>query len=800
VYRELKGRIPEIVNAATTTSPAEPKVKTLALRLLVDLVHSSRVRAAELWAILGTAGRAAVVTAATNPTEPEVAMLALVLLTEIAGNSDVKKAELWAALGPAGRTVVVAAATNPRDLNVAEQALFLLTSLAHNSNVRAAELWATLGLAGRAAVVAAATNPTEPEVAEQALGLLARLTSNSEGRKAKLWATLGPAGRTAFVTAATTPAEPEVAKQALYFLASLASLSEVRATDLWATFLPAQCAAVVTAATTPTQPEITKNALNLLAGLAGKSAFRDAELWSALGHVGRAAVVTAALPPAEPEVAAQALRLLVNLTDKSETIKANLWAILGPTGRAALITAATPSTEPEVAQQALHLLANLVNLSEVRAANLWATLETTGRAALATAAMTTAEPGVATCALTLLIRLTNSSHRKQTEVGTALWKVWTTSGETARKGLIITATTVEKPKIASVAIYLLRILNKNSRINTEIWPLLQPRLAQLWAVTPLQNNERMASNFLFKQIRGDANKIRQALNALNAAIPAISMRHTIATLREWGEQNRHDTPERAALLTGIVQTHTTPQKMAVLTTAVMSGINIRQRPQGEREALRDQLLAIPLAEEIDPTLYRKRMRLGFDVACGNTSAVIDSQDLSDPEKLQLLEVIYCSPGFLTAQATQENFSKMLLAPNISRDFKLQAIGLILNHGRANPFQLKTALTWLKGEFKKDTYTVFTSLGDTGDIGDAAIYALAVQRQQYLSLYRNFQPHMTYSFIQTEIENIHFRVAIKEVPENFGTTLIFQLQQFLSTAGLDTAAKDDRKFEKKSESK
>jgi hypothetical protein len=240
--------------------------------------------------------------------------------------------------------------------------------------------------------------------------------------------------------------------------------------------------------------------------------------------------------------------------------------------------------------------------------------------------------------------------------------------------------------------------------------------------------------------------------------------------------------------------------MAVLMAAVMNGIGLRQRPQGAREALRDQVLAIPMAEGIDPTPYRQGIRLGFEAACGNTSAVLESPVLSAPEKLQFLEILYSSGSFLSAQATHEELSKLRLMPKTSRDFKLQAIGFVLNHGQASSTQFKEILTWLKGEFITDPHTVFTNLATLGDIGDSAIYALTTQRDQYLALYQNFRPHMTRDFIQTEIAEISQQVATKEMPEDFGATLIFQLGQFLSTAVIDTAVKDDRQFDRKSESK
>jgi hypothetical protein len=259
------------------------------------------------------------------------------------------------------------------------------------------------------------------------------------------------------------------------------------------------------------------------------------------------------------------------------------------------------------------------------------------------------------------------------------------------------------------------------------------------------------------------------------------------------------------LQTVIVQANTTPQKMAVLMAAMMSGLNISQRPLEEREALRDQVLAIPMAEGIDPTLFREHMRLGLRAACGNTSAMLDSPVLSAPEKLQLLEILYSSRNFLSAQVTQDELLRMQSTANISLDLKLRAIELILTHGKANSFQFKTILTWLKAEFKRDPQTgeltnrptVFSNPSTLGDIGDAAIFALTEQRDQYLALYQNFRPHMTRDFIQEEIEHIERRVSGKEMPQDFGATLIFQLQQFLSIDWPMSALEEERMFDRKS---
>jgi hypothetical protein len=709
----------EVINAATTTNPAQPELASTALYLLVSLSQGSGVKRAELWATLGAAGRAAVVTAATSTAEPAVAKIALGLLFNLSLDSGVKRAELWAILGAAGRAAVVTAATSTAEPAVGKIALGLLFNLSLDSGVKRAELWTTLGAAGLAAVVTAATNSAEPAIAKLALGLLVNLSLDSGVKRAELWATLGAAGRAAVVTATTSSAEPAMARIAMSLLINLINDSDGKRAELWATLGAAGLAAVVNTATSSAEPALAMKAMRLLASLSNYSDDRTTKSWSFLGALGRA-------------------------TDDRTT---KIWSTLGAAGRAVVVAAATNPAQPEVAESALFLLSHLTARTQSRAVELWGTL-----------------------------------------------------GAQDREGLINAATTVGEPKVVLRALELLNFWQETPEINAAIWPLLQPRLAQLWAVSQLPNVEQKASRFLFNQIQGNIYRTRQALNALIVVTPATSMRNTIAALREWGARVGHLEPERLALLTGIVQANTTAQKMAVLTTAVMSGIDIRNHPRDEREALRDQLLAMPLAEGIDPEPYRQRVRLGFDAACGNTSAMLESPVLSAPEKLQLLETLYSSRGFLSDQLAQQELSKIRLMPNTSRDFKLQAIGLILNHGQASSTQFKEILTWLKGEFETDKHTVFTNPATLGDIGDEAIYALAEQRQQYLSLYQNFGTHMTRDFIQEEIAQINQRVTAEEIPRDFGETLIFQLQQFLSTARTNTGIEDNRQFDSKSESK
>jgi hypothetical protein len=72
VYLELEGRMSEVVKAATTTDPTQAAVAKQALFLLANLALSN-VRAAEIWATLGHAGRERLIIAATTAEEPELA-------------------------------------------------------------------------------------------------------------------------------------------------------------------------------------------------------------------------------------------------------------------------------------------------------------------------------------------------------------------------------------------------------------------------------------------------------------------------------------------------------------------------------------------------------------------------------------------------------------------------------------------------------------------------------------------------------------------------------------------------------
>jgi hypothetical protein len=586
-------------------------------------------------------------------------------------------------------------------------------------------------------------------MAAKAMRLLFELSNLSPSLNAQIWTTLGAAGRAAICNAATSPAQPKLAVQALRLLANLAANSKEIIFQLWNTLDAAQHAALVTVATTTAQPIAAEQALRLLANLAGNSDFVNTSLWKTLGPTGRAAVVAAATNPAQLRVAEQALRLLYQLAGLSEGRKVGLWTSLGAVGRAAVITTGTNLAQPRVAEQALIFLYDLTINSDARQTDLWDSL-----------------------------------------------------GADDVRNLIIAATTAEEEGVAGRAISLFIYLKPSVRIRNEIWPVLKPRLAQLWALTKRPYVELQAKDFLLHLLYDNDQRTR---DVLDVAITDVSLRHTIAILREWGRLAGQKPKWRIMLQTFIVQAITTPQKMAVLMAAMMSGLNISQRPLEEREALRDQVLAIPMAEGIDPTLFREHMRLGLRAACGNTSAMLDSPVLSAPEKLQLLEILYSSRNFLSAQVTQDELLRMQSTANISLDLKLRAIELILTHGKANSFQFKTILTWLKAEFKRDPQTgeltnrptVFSNPSTLGDIGDAAIFALTEQRDQYLALYQNFRPHMTRDFIQEEIEHIERRVSGKEMPQDFGAILIHQLRQFLSIDWPMSALEEERMFDRKS---
>jgi hypothetical protein len=369
--------------------------------------------------------------------------------------------------------------------------------------------------------------------------------------------------------------------------------------------------------------------------------------------------------------------------------------------------------------------------------------------------------------------------------------------------LINAATNLEQAEIAGMALTLLTQLQTQPSIYAATWPLLQPRIAQLCTITQPPDIALKAKHFLLQQIRGDALRTSQVLNALNAAVPAIPMHQIIDILRGWCQFVSYHLLERTALLTGIVQANITAQKIGVFTAAALSGINFSLCSQAERQALRDHLLSAPLATDINSTLYRQHIRLGFDAACSSTAEVLGSKVLSESGKLKLLEILYLSSGFINSRATNEHLLDVLDmrdAAKISRGFSLQAIEIILKHGKLNSTQFNTVLAWLEDEFEKDKYTVFTNPATLEDIGDLAIYALAEQRQQYLALYQSFRPHMTRDFIQAEIVRINHRVEMKEVPENFGSTLIFQLQQFFATSVVDTAVGINHLHDRKSESK
>jgi hypothetical protein len=242
--------------------------------------------------------------------------------------------------------------------------------------------------------------------------------------------------------------------------------------------------------------------------------------------------------------------------------------------------------------------------------------------------------------------------------------------------------------------------------------------------------------------------------------------------------------------------------MAVFMAAALDGITLAQRPQVWVEALRDQLLAIPITSNIDPTPCRQHIRLVFDVAFSNSSAVLASPVLSPSEKLQRLQILYIIPAYRTTQTHLEELSKVQLMPDTDLNFKLQAIGLVISHMGVYIWDFKEILAWIKGEFKKDKYSIFTNTDSLGDIGDEAIFALVEKRQHYLSLYENFQPYATHYFIEAEIAEISQQVATKEIPKDLADTLIFQLKKFLPNAIDGFRSESDRHYDNysKSESK
>jgi hypothetical protein len=224
-------------------------------------------------------------------------------------------------------------------------------------------------------------------------------------------------------------------------------------------------------------------------------------------------------------VAGQALFLLRNLVCNTDVRAEELWATLESAGREGLIFTATTAGKPDEAWLALNLLLQLTANSNARKAELWTTLGTIGRERLIIAATTTKEPEAASLALNLLLQLSANSDARKAEL-------WTIFGTVGHEGLIIAVTTAGEPEDVRIAIKLLNIWQDIPQIKTAIWTLLQPRLSQLWAVTQRPIAKYLATNFLFEQIREDAHRTRQAFNALNAAIPAVSTRHTIAMFRK----------------------------------------------------------------------------------------------------------------------------------------------------------------------------------------------------------------------------------------------------------------------------
>jgi hypothetical protein len=596
-------------------------------------------------------------------------------------------------------------------------------------------------------VVKAATNLQQPKTATLALDLLTALITGSSAKSIALWSTLDAHERKALVIAATNLSQPSVCESALIFLTDLTAESKIIRDQLWTAQTKMGHETLLAPLTKTIPSKIAKPLYYLLANLALGLEARTTALWSALGKHAHAALISAASTPHAPTVKASAMRLLGNLALNSATRTNQLWTRFGVAGRVAVITTATRPALPSENLEALYLM-------------------------------------VACCL---------NSQAVKAEVSLSL---------DAEKyaALIYFATNFEQTDVAEMALVLLGQLQAQQATQLAIWPLLQPKIVQLCSTDLTLAVAEKAKLFLFAQIRGDAQKTSQVLNVLGAAVPAISLRQTLNTLRAWGQLVRLNHAEQTALLRGIVQSNTSAKNMGVFIAAVMSGLHLGQLPHAERDALRDQLLAIPMAIGINTALYRQNMRLGFDAACSSTLDVIMSQALSEPEKLKRLEILYISSEFIDAQSSNIHFSEVLRSAHISRDFQLQAIGLILHHGQATNIQFKTILAWVQSEFEKDIHTVFTNPETLKDIDKAAVVALAEQRQQYLILYQNFRPHMTPVFIHAEIEKISRQILAKEIPDDFGKTLIFQLQQFLSTAAAQTVVSINRQHDRKSESK
>ncbi|WP_168920683.1 hypothetical protein [Polaromonas vacuolata] len=666
---------------------------------------------------------------------------------------------------------IAAVITNSEIPETAAQALRLLINLTDGSEIMSAKLWSNLADTGCAAVISAAKNREQADVARQALHLLSQLAGGSQDTTAALWLSLGESGRASVITAATTAEQPAVAEMALALLANFAADNDTNKAELWASLSATQRIALVTMAIKPGQTEVAEQALSLLANLASGAGAIRVELWGSLGDSGRAVIVAAATTPEASEVVKLALRLLTNLTYGSETRTSQLWASLGPTERASVIALATNQELAATAIQAQYLLVNLAGSSVARTNELWTSLGATERAALITAATTADQPNMAMSALHLLINLCFNSVARKAEL-------WTSLLGTALTALVTAATTPAQPEVAELALRLLRLLQPAA--NEAVWILLQPRLANLWTMTQVPTTAQISNQFLFEQIRGNVDKTRQTFNALNAVSPSIAARKIALKINEWRQVNAGQAGMQEALLNAILQTDSSSQRMGVLLAITTNWFHVKVTPQNQRETIFNYFLTLSDAAGIDRNRYKNRLALMFDTVLTNVSAALNTPGLKDLEKLELIEHIYIFPGFLTANETQAQLTNVLFAPAISRDLKISVLGLILKHGQANTAQFHTLLNWLRGEFKKEKYTVFTDFGGTESTNVEEVESVLSQRHQYLMLYRDFKKHMTVDFIKAEIADINQQILIKKIPSDFGDILKYQLQNFLET--------------------
>ncbi|WP_168923162.1 hypothetical protein [Polaromonas vacuolata] len=706
---------------------------------------------------------------ASTPGQQNGVIKALHFLNHHTATSQTNKAKLWENLGVSGRAALFAAATSAGPQALVAISHDLLFQLIINTRDKADEIWVSLGHTRCAALMTTALTIEEAELAIPTLLLLNHLIGLSSARGNELWAALGETGQQKLVTAATALSSPKIALLTLSLLAKFTTTPHVR-NEIWLTFGETGRANLVNTAVTSELPKIAKYSLTLLNLLNDKStATRDA-LWTTLMLDEGAAILIAATNLDQPEEANEALKLLATLTFDSPAKTETLWAQLREADILALINAAATQTRPDITLNTLFLLGNLAQTSEVEKNILWVSMGSTERAAIASIATANGQSSIKISAINLLTSLCIGSDDRTTAI-------WAILGEEGCTSLVASATTPEAKNVTKAALVLISKLQNQPLISMAIWPLLQPRLTQLWVAAQDPSLAENANALLFTQTNGNIAKIKQVLNALNAAVPVISVRNTIATFWAWALSANRREQDINALLSGIVQANSSPQRMGQIITAVVSGTTIGGVQPEQRQAIRERLLNLSATRPTLAIQYQQHVALGFDLGCCNSAAVLENQEITTLEKLNLLEIFYIYPGFLTQKETETQLASVLFTPNISPDLMLGAIGLIFNHGQLGEPQFRAVCSCLVGKFEKEKYSIFSDLETDLTFASPAGQALAKQRQQYLALYQNFQPHMTPEFIKNEITQINQQVKESSMPRQLGQVITGQLQQF-----------------------